>query len=162
MSSETLTPIASRADFHDAVRGALAQAATTGAAEICLVDPHFDDWPLNERGVVALLEQWASSRRRLTILAHSFDELARRAPRFVEWRRQWSHIVHCRTADEIEADQVPTLLFIPALLCVRLLDRVRYRGVVSGHATDLVECRESIDALLQRSTEGFPATTLGL
>jgi peptidyl-tRNA hydrolase len=162
MSSETSTPIASRADFHDAVRAALAQAAATGAAEVCLVDPHFDDWPLNERGVVASLEQWASSRRKLIVIAHSFDELARRASRFVEWRRNWSHVAQCRTVDEIEADQVPTLLFVPGLVSVRLLDRVRYRGVVSGHATDLVECRETIDALLQRSTEGFPATTLGL
>jgi hypothetical protein len=33
---------------------------------------------------------------------------------------------------------------------------------VSGRATDQVECRETIDALLQRSVEAFPPTTLGL
>jgi hypothetical protein len=162
MSNESITQIASRKEFLDAVRVALVQAAAAGATEIYLVDPHFSDWPLNERSLVESLSRWVSSRRKLTIVAHSFDEVARRAPRFSEWRRQWSHVIHCRATDEIEADQVPTLLYVPGLVCIRLLDRVRYRGTVSGRAADDVEARESIDALLQRSTEAFPPTTLGL
>ena len=162
MSADTLTQIASRKDFHDAVRAGLAQAAEHGANEICVVDPHFHDWPLNERGVIEALGSWALSRRKLVVFAHNFDELARRAPRFAEWRRQWSHIVQCRSDPELEAEQVPTLLFVPGLVSVRLLDRVRYRGMVSGRPEDLIECREAIDALLQRSAEAFPATTLGL
>ena len=162
MSADTLTQIASRNDFHNAVRAGLAQAAEHGAAEIFLVDPHFDDWPLNERGVIESLGRWALSRRKFVVFAGNFDELARRAPRFAEWRRQWSHIVQCRSDPELEAEQVPTLLFVPGLVAVRLLDRVRYRGTVSGRPEDLTECREAIDALLQRSVEAFPATTLGL
>ena len=34
--------------------------------------------------------------------------------------------------------------------------------VVSNRPVDLTECRESVDALLQRSIEAFPVTTLGL
>ena len=162
MSAEILTQIASRNDFLDAVRAGLGQAAEQGASEILLVDPHFQDWPLNEREVIESLGLWALSRRKLIVFAHSFDELARRAPRFAEWRRQWSHIAQCRSDPELEAEQVPTLLFVPGLVSVRLLDRVRYRGTVSGRATDLNESRETIDALLQRSVEAFPATTLGL
>lgn len=162
MSTDTLTQIASRSDFHDGIRAGLILAAEHGASEICLIDPHFNDWPLNERGVVELLGRWASSRRKLVVFAHNFDELARRAPRFAEWRRQWSHIVQCRCNPELEADQVPTVLFVPGLVAVHLLDRVRYRGTVSGRPADHVECRESIDALLQRSVEAFPPTTLGL
>ena len=162
MSADTLTQIASRADFHDAVRNALAMAAEQGASEIFLVDPHFDDWPLNERGVVESLGRWALSRRRIVVFAHDFDEMARRAPRFAAWRCQWSHIVQCRSDPELEEAQVPTLLFVPGMLGVRLLDRVRYRGTVSGRPADHVECREAIDALLQRSVEAFPPTTLGL
>jgi hypothetical protein len=162
MSNENITQIASRNDFLDAVRAALEQAALNGATEIYFVDPHFSDWPLNERGLIESLTRWVSSRRKLTIVAHNFDEVARRSPRFAEWRRQWSHVVHCRSADEIEADQVPTLLYVAGFVCVRLLDRVRYRGTVSGRASDHVESREAIDALLQRSTEAFPPTTLGL
>jgi len=162
MDEEHLSQIASRKDFHEAVRVGLTQAADAGASEICLVDPDFDDWPLNDRAVVETLARWALSRRRLTVFAHSFDELARTAPRFAEWRRQWSHIVQCRCDPELEVQQVPTLMLVPGEVAIRLLDPVRYRGVVSGRATDQVECRETIDALLQRSVEAFPPTTLGL
>ncbi len=162
MSEEKLTQIATRADFHDAIRAALAMAAEQGASEICLVDPHFEDWPLNDRDVVESLNRWALSRRKLIVFAYDFDEMARRAPRFATWRRQWSHIVQCRSDPELEAGQVPTLLFVPGMISVRLLDPVRYRGTVSARPADHVECRETIDALLQRSVEAFPPTALGL
>ena len=162
MNEELLSQIGSRKEFHEAIRAALARAADAGSAEICLVDRDFQDWPLNERAVVETLARWAHARRRFVVYAHSFDEVPRSAPRFTEWRRQWSHIVQCRTDPEIEAQQVPTLLLVPGELTVRLLDPVRYRGVVSGRASDQAESREAIDALLQRSVEAFPPTTLGL
>jgi hypothetical protein len=34
--------------------------------------------------------------------------------------------------------------------------------MVSTEIADAVACREAIDAVLQRSVESFPATTLGL
>jgi hypothetical protein len=162
MNEDNLSQIASRKEFHEAVRAALVQAADAGASEICLVDPDFQDWPLNERAVVETLARWAASQRRLVVFAHSFDALPRSAPRFAEWRRQWSHIVQCRTDPDLEAQQVPSLLLVPGEVAVRLLDPVRHRGVVSGRANDQVQCRESIDALLQRAVEAFPPTTLGL
>ena len=162
MSQGSLTQIASRADFHGAVRAGLAMAAEQGASEIFLVDPDFDDWPLNDLGVNESLGRWALSQRKVVVFAHDFGEMARRAPRFATWRRQWSHIVQCRSDPELEAGQVPTLLFVPGMISVRLLDPVRYRGIVSARAADHVECRETIDALLQRSVEAFPPTTLGL
>ena len=162
MSTDSLAQITSRNEFHDALRKALVQAAEQGASEIFLVDPTFEDWPLNDRAVVESLGAWASSRRRLVVFAHAYDELSRRAPRFAEWRRQWSHIVQCRSDPELEAQQVPTLLLVPGVVAVRLLDRIHYRGTVSGRVLEQVESREAIDALLQRSVEAFPPTTLGL
>ena len=162
MSEESITPIASRAEFLDAVRGAFALAVDTGAREIFLVDPTFADWPLNEREVIDSLWRWVDSSRSLTVLAHSFDEFARRQLRFVEWRRQWAHAVRCRNDPELEASQLPTLMLVPGISCVRLVDRVRVRGTASNRPVDLTECRESVDALLQRSVEAFPVTTLGL
>ena len=162
MSEESITPIASRAEFLDAVRGAFALAVDTGAREIFLVDPNFADWPLNERAVIDALSRWAESSRMLTLQAHTFDEFARRQLRFVEWRRQWAHVVRCRNDPELEAEQVPTLLLVPGATCVRILDRVRYRGTASNRPVDLTECREAVDALLQRSVEAFAVTTLGL
>ena len=137
MSEESITPIASRAEFLDAVRGAFALAVDTGAREIFLVDPTFADWPLNEREVIDSLWRWVDSSRSLTVLAHSFDEFARRQLRFVEWRRQWAHAVRCRNDPELEAEQIPTLLLVPGALCIRVLDRVRVRGTASNRPVDL-------------------------
>lgn len=162
MSEESLKQIASRVEFHDAIRSGLAMAADQGANAIFFVDPHFEDWPLNDRDVVESLNRWALSRRKLVVFAHDFDEMARRAPRFAAWRRQWSHIVQCRSDPELEEGQVPTILLVPGVFSVRLLDQVRYRGTVSARPADHVECSETIDALLQRSVEAFPPTTLGL
>ena len=162
MNEDKLSQIATRGEFHEAIRAGLAQAADADANEICLVDPDFQDWPLNERAVVETLARWAAARRKLLLFAHSFDALPRSAPRFADWRRQWSHIVQCRTDPDLEVQQVPTLMLVPGEIAVQLLDPVRHRGTVSGRASDQVQCREAIDALLQRSVEAFPPTTLGL
>ena len=162
MSTETIVSIASRSDFLAAIRSSFALARDVGAREILMVDPSFVDWPLNEPAVIESLGDWVASPRTLTLFAHRFDEVARRHPRFVEWRRQWAHVVQGRSDPEVEAEQVPTLLLVPGVTCVRLLDRVRHRGTASNRPVDLNECREAIDALLQRSVEAFPATTLGL
>ena len=157
-----IAAIASRNEFHEAIRQSLAWAAEAGSPEIFLFDADFADWPLGERAVIESLSSWVHSRRRLTLMACSFDALARRQTRFVEWRRQWAHAVQCRHDEELEAEQIPTLLLAPGVVSIRLVDRVHHRGTLSSRAIDEVECRERIDALLQRSTEAFPATTLGL
>ena len=162
MTTETIVPIASRGDFLAAIRSSFALARDANAREILIVDPTFADWPLNEPAVVQTLADWVGSTRTLTLFAHRFDEVGHRHPRFVDWRRQWAHAVHGRSDPDVEAEQVPTLLLVPGTTCVRLLDRVRHRGTTSNRPVDLNECREAIDALLQRSVEAFPATTLGL
>lgn len=162
MSDDVVAAIASRAEFQAAIRAALSQAAQHDAGEIFLVDPTFMDWPLNERAIIDSLTQWVSSRKKLVVFAKSFDDMVRRHSRFVEWRRQWSHVAQCRTDDDLEAEALPTLMLVPGIVSVRLLDRVRCRGVTGSRPVDLADARDTIDALLQRSTEAFPATTLGL
>jgi len=162
MTADHIVPIASRAEFGDAIRASFALAADDGASEIVCVDADFADWPLNDRAVIETLTAWIGSRRSFLLFGHSFDELARRQPRFVEWRRQWGHAVHCRSDPELEAAQLPTIVLVPGVTCVRLVDRVQHRGTVSNRGVELAECREAVDALLQRSVEAFPVTTLGL
>jgi hypothetical protein len=162
MSDESLVQIASRADFLNAVRSAFARAEDAQAREIVLVDPTFVDWPLNEPALIETMSRWIDSQRSLTVFAHSFDEMARRQLRFVAWRRQWSHVVHCRSDPDLESDEIPSVLLVAGVTSVRLLDRLRFRGTLSDKAVDLSECRDTIDALLQRSVEAFPVTTLGL
>lgn len=158
----TRSLIDTRAAFHDAVRVVFAEAARVGCREIWLIDDDFGDWPLSERAVIDDLTRWVEAHRSFTVVARSFDEISRRHARWVTWRRQFSHVVHCRTNNDLEAGQMPTILLAPGLLSVRLFDRVNYRGTISRDAADAVQWREAIDAVLQRSEEAFPATTLGL
>ena len=160
--SESHSLITSRGDFHAALRSALAEAAAVGCRELWLCDINFADWPLGEIAVVESFSQWAGSHRRLTLIAESFDEVARRHARWNEWRRQWSHIVHCRSNAELESGQMPSVLLASDLLSVNLVDPLHYRGRFSHDAADGVRCRELIDAVLQRSEEAYPVTTTGL
>lgn len=162
MSEESIVQIASRAEFHDAVRAALARAEAAKSREIVMSDRTFTDWPLDDREVIAALSRWADAHSTFTLIAHSFDELARRQPRFVAWRQQWSHVVRCRSDPELAAEEIPSMLLVPGHVVLRLLDRSHYRGTLSSRAADLSESREATDALLQRSEEAFPVTTLGL
>lgn len=162
MTSDTHGLISSRSEFYTALHRAFADAASIGCREIWLCDTDFADWPLGERAVVEQLGQWAGSQRRLTLLATTFDEVVRRHPRWVEWRRQWSHVVQCRVNTDLESGQMPTVLLAPGLISVRLSDRLHWRGRWSIEAADEVSCREQIDAVLQRSAETFPVTTTGL
>lgn len=155
-------PIGSRADFHKAIVAAFERAASQGCREIFICDTDFADWPLGERAVVAALTQWAYKHRRLTVMAVSFDEILRRHPRWVEWRRNWGHVVECRLVEDIEAEKMPRLWFAPSLLAVRLIDPQHYRGFIDEGAADLVSIREEVDEIANCSVPAFPVTLLGL
>ncbi len=154
--------IEGRKAFEDAVRSALAEAATAGWRELILCDPDFEHWPLGERAVVESLTQWIGGNRRLTLVAMHFDEVARRHSRWVRWRNQWAHLVSCRTVVEMSADDVPVLLLATGTLTLELDDRVRFLGRVSRDPTVALRARERVDVILQRSVEALPVTTLGL
>jgi hypothetical protein len=154
--------IASRSEFHGAVRSALAEAAATGWRELWFCDPDFADWPLNEAGVIDHLTQWAAANRHLHLLALDYDAVLRRHPRFVRWRVQWAHLMRCRALHDIQAIDVPVRLHAPGVLTIGLLDPLRHQGRLSRVAADIAQAGELLDAISQRSVEAFPATTIGL
>jgi hypothetical protein len=154
--------LSSRAEFQDALRDAFELAAQQGCRELFISDVDFADWPLGEPALVESLSRWAYAHRRITVLAHHFDELPRRHPRWVAWRRQWDHVITCRAWAEAEPEQMPTMLLAPGLVTVRLFDAQTWRASVSTEHADAVRARELFDAVLQRSTDAFPASTLGL
>ena len=162
MTNDTTSLITSRSEFHAALRAAFGEAAAAGTREIWLCDEDFADWPLGERAVIDDLTRWATSSRRLTLIARDFDELVRRHPRFVTWRRHWAHIVSCCANTEIATGEMPTLLVAAGTVNVRLSDAIHHRGRWSHEAADELRCQEQNDAILQRSAESFPATTAGL
>ncbi len=154
--------ITTRLEFHDALRETFAEIAQTGCRELWICDADFADWPLDDAAILEPLTRWAMPHRKLTVIARDFDEFARRHPRWTEWRRTWSHVVECRILDEADAIEPPVLLLAPGLVTLRLVDPIRPRGSLSREPLDMVRNRELIDAISQRSSEGFPATILGL
>jgi hypothetical protein len=154
--------ITSRGEFHDALREAFAFIADKGCREVFIADPDFADWPLSERAVIENLTRWAYAHRKLIVLAEGFDEFPRRHSRWVEWRRQWSHVVECRQVDEADAGLLKGLFLAPGALTLRVLDAEHYRASLSFDPTDGTRIRDALDAVLQRSEEAFPVTTLGL
>ena len=154
--------ISGRSEFQAAVRAALAEAAAAGWRELFLCDPDFAAWPLGERVVVESLEQWIGARHQLTIVARHFDDVPRRHPRWVQWRSRWSHVAHCRALPELSADDVPVMLLAPGALVLNIADPLHYRGLLARDAASTRLAKERLDAILQRSIEAFPVTTLGI
>jgi hypothetical protein len=154
--------IESQREFEEALREAFTMIATQGCREVLISDTDFANWPLGERAVVDLLERWSMSHRKMTVLALNYDEITRHHARWVQWRRQWAHVVDCRVVDDFDAKEVPTLLLAPGLVVVRLVPGDTVRGSISTDLGDIERSRELIDAITQRSHEGFPANTLGL
>lgn len=150
-----------RSDFEQLVRDALARAAREGWREIILCDATFEDWPLREREVVASLQAWSSSGRRLTMLATRYDEVMRHQPRFVAWRKTWGHILDCRVCRTASALDFPSVILSPAWFMHRL-DPSQSRGICGDGREYWVKLREMLDEHIRNSSPGFPASTLGL
>jgi hypothetical protein len=150
-----------RSEFTLALRQALTQAVRARERELILVDPDFESWPLDDAQVLAALDTWARQpKRKLLMVASSFQTLARRCTRFTEWRGTFAHVVGAFVT-EVEESQVPSLLLAgPASLM--LADRLRWRGHRLDNDKEVADWREVVDVLLQRSESGFGANTLGL
>ena len=159
-----------REAFHAALRDAFAALAVDGCREVTVCDEDFADWPLNEPAVVDRLAAWSLPHRRFTVIARRFDEIERRHPRWVAWRRLRSDLVDCRTPESGVVAPLPTLLVLHppphgaqgSARVVRLRSAMPYRGSASGARADVVQAMEQLDALSQRSGPAFPATILGL
>jgi len=155
--------IDSRAGFVAALRWGFAQAFARDARRIVCVDPDFADWPLGEPALLESMSQWLRRpQRQWLLLGAGFDEVPRRHPRFVSWRRSWSHAVFAWQAPEDSCASLPTLLLDDGPLLVHLVDRVHWRGRVGLDARESRPYRDETDAVLQRSTQTLPATQLGL
>lgn len=150
-----------RSAFQQLLRDALAKAADEGWREITMCDPNFEDWPLGEREVVDALQAWARPGRKWTMLAGSFDEVTRRHPRFVNWRRTWSHLIDCRAVRSTDPSQMPSCLIGPGWV-MRRLDFEHCTGISGDEARRRVDLQESVGEWLRRSSPSFPSTVLGL
>jgi hypothetical protein len=158
---------AGRAQFQVLLIESLGWVAAQGCREFHAWDASFADWPLSDANVLTALTAWARHGRRLHLLALQYDDLARRHPRFVRWRRDYGHCVTARAVEpevRLEAAPESLLVAVGSEVCVslRLFDRHLWRGELSLDAEQRLRGLEWFDALAQRSSEAFAPTTLGL
>jgi hypothetical protein len=152
---------AGREAFQQCIRDAFAVAAREGWKEIILCDATFADWPLRERVVVESLQAWAKTGRHLTMVATRYDAVLRDQPRFVAWRRTWSHIIECRQCRNDDPLDFPSAIYSPAWAMQRL-DLNHSAGVSGTEPSRRVNLRELLNEKIRGSSPGFPASTLGL
>lgn len=154
--------IGSRTEFQAAVRALIANAHDGGTRHMWWVSPDFGEWPLDEPATIDALTHWSRlPGARLSWLGQDFEQVRRTMPRLTRWRQVFSHVITCRSP-EVSASDMPTLLVVDHRLALRLLDRERVRGWLRHDAADVQHAHEQIDAISQRSSEAFPAVTLGL
>ncbi len=150
-----------RAAFQQLVRDALVRAGAEGWPELVMADATFEDWPLREKVVVDALQAWSKTGRRFTMLATRYDGVLRNQPRFVAWRKTWSHIIDCRQCRNDDPLDFPSALWSPAWSLQRL-DLAHSTGMAGAEPRRRVMLREMLNERLRASTPGFAATTLGL
>ena len=155
-------PVTSRTEFAAAVLWGVQSAVQRGAHRLCLVDPNFADWPLDDALLLQPLSAWLRlPQRQLVLLAETFEDVVRLKPRFNVWRRPWAHAIEAWTPHDLPAN-VPTVLVDDGPVCVVLADRLHWRGRAVLDAREAQQQREGIDAVLQRSEAAFPVHNLGL
>lgn len=156
-----------RAAFQQAVGDALVGLTASGCREVHVWDESFVDWPWSEPAVLSALTAWARPGRQLHLLALQYDDLMRRHPLFVRWRRDYGHCVTASAVDpEMRLADAPQALLLavgPELnFSLRLFDRRLWRGESSLEAAQRQRGWEWFDAVAQRSSPSFASTTLGL
>jgi hypothetical protein len=157
----------SRADFQRLLVATLAWANEQGCRELHAWDADFVDWPLSDAAALAALTGWAQRGRQLHLLAVQYDDVVRRHPRFVRWRRDYAHCVTARALEpELKLEAAPQSLLLAvgagSTLSLRLFDRHLWRGELSLDPAERLRGLEWFDALAQRSSDSFAPTTLGL
>ncbi len=151
-----------RGDFIATWSFAMSHLAERGCKEIFFSDSDYADWPLGDIATIELLSRWAMSHRKLVVLAAQFETITRQHPRWVNWRRTWSHVVHCRQVADADITSIPSIMLAPGVLSLHLHDPVNFRGRLAFTRAEEVRDWDKLDAFLQRSHESFPVTNLGL
>jgi len=149
--------------FADAIRRAMRHADERGARVLRWCDDDFAEWPLDDPEFLDHLTHWArGAARELHLVAANYDVVRRRHARFTRWRQDFGHVITCLEPGEKHEDPLPTLWLDNADQVVRVFDRERWRGRVGADRVDRQLAREMLDAITQRGTPAFGATTLGL
>lgn len=138
-------------------------AMEAGARQIVCVDPDFAHWPLDDAALHSALAGWLRRpQRRLVLLAAHFDEVPRRHPRFMRWRRDWAHALSPLVVPEDMAAGLPQRLVDDGAVSVQLFDPTHWRGRAARDARTAQALRLDTDAFLQHAGPALSLNVLGL
>jgi hypothetical protein len=153
--------IEGRMAFEEVVRLSIEQAAVQNWNHLCWMDSDFSDWPLGERRVYDALQAWSRKGRRMVIMAKNYDRVIANHHRFVNWRRQWAHIIECWQCPQATETEFPSAILTPAWSMQRS-DPERYISHATLDGAQLLGLDELRQYWIERSSRGFPAHVLGL
>lgn len=159
--------IDSRASFVAALRWGFDTAFEQGARRIVCADADWADWPVwDDPGLLRPLAAWLRRpQRRLVLLAHRYDQLERRCPRFNTWRADWMHAIEAWQPPEDLTPELSTVLVSEGgenAVSVQLIDAQHWRGRAELDARRARLWCEELDVVLQRSERTWAVRPLGL
>lgn len=158
-----LSALRSPADFEAALRWAAGHALQTQSRRLTWLDPDFSFWPLDDDVLLETLTSWLRlPQRRLVLFAHDYTQVERQHPRFIAWRRTWSHRVDAWAPSDRTEVRLPALLIDDQRLCLQIFDSTHWRGRLSLDERAVRQWHDEIDALVQRCEPSFPVQPLGL
>lgn len=162
-ASDVTPPLRSPADFERGCLWALEHALQSRSRCMTWIDTDFSAWPLDHAQLIETLGAWLRlPQRRLVLIARDYAPLQRRHPRFVAWRRNWSHAIEAWSPSEGVDLQLPTLLIDDHRLCLQVFDVAQGRGRITLDESAVRQWSDEIDALLQRCEAAFAVHHLGL
>ena len=141
---------------------ALGSILMAPAPGFCLYSPDYAEWPLDDARVVDALTRWALSRRGISMrmLARNFDFVQTRAPRFVQWRIQFAHVVACQSIEPRFAEPAEGVL--GAMRGLVALRGTHARRAVWVEGAALHAEQGGFDAAWDLSEPAFAPTIAGL
>jgi len=157
-------------ESHDDIQRVLTEVlglcAVQGGRELCWMDADFSGWPLSDAPLLQALGHWALPHRRLRLLASDYEPLRRAHPRFVQWRQLHDHVVTAKAfepSDAMERSQPSPMgaVLAPGLLVFKRWTPTR-ASLSLRNSREEATTKEWFDAIEQRSTDSFAASTLGL
>jgi hypothetical protein len=150
------------AGFVQALHALVQAAVEQRARRLVLVDPTFEDWPLESTALLESLTAFVRlPGRQVLLFGRSFETLSRARPRLVAWRRTWLHAVPAARPADPETE-LPTRALADRALALTVRDREHWRGVLRAGSPEVSRLAVETDAWTQRSVPDFPAHVLGL
>ena len=152
---------AGEADFQKAVELFLAQSGR----EMRIFDPDLKALRLNSPVRIAELESFlrGSRTRKVYIVVHSIEHLARQCPRMLGLLKLFNHVIQINRTHEEIGNLHDAFMVLDALHYVRRPVAEHFRGAIGLHdETEALAMRSRFQEIWSASYPGVSSTTVGL